>query len=71
MGKRITNFDSKSIRTVPEVRLIDIGLGVFQILPTLALCYYVPEGSILILEQPEAHLHPKAQADLADVLLTW
>ena len=44
-------------------------MGVFQILPTLALCYYVPEGSVLILEQPEAHLHPKAQADLADVLI--
>ena len=35
----------------------------------LVLCYYVPEGSILILEQPEAHLHPKVQSDLADVLI--
>ena len=61
-------FRLKKYKDGPEVRLTDIGLGVFQILPTLALCYYVPEGSILILEQPEAHLHPKAQADLADVL---
>ena len=35
----------------------------------LAQCYYAPEGSILILEQPEAHLHPKAQSELADVLI--
>ena len=28
-----------------------------------------PEGSILILEQPEAHLHPKVQSELADVLI--
>ena len=62
-------FRLKKCKDGPEVRLTDIGLGVFQILPTLALCYYVPEGSILILEQPEAHLHPKAQADLADVLI--
>ena len=53
----------------PEVRLTDVGFGVSQVLPVLVLCYYVPEGSILILEQPEAHLHPKVQSDLADLLV--
>ena len=53
----------------PEVGLTDIGFGVSQVLPLLTLCYYAPEGSILILEQPEAHLHPKAQSELADVLI--
>ncbi len=53
----------------PEVRLTDVGFGVSQILPVLILCYYVPKGSILVLEQPEAHLHPKVQSDLADVLI--
>ena len=40
-----------------------------KFLPVLILCYYAPEGSILILEQPEAHLHPKVQSELADVLI--
>ena len=53
----------------PEVRLMDVGFGVSQVLPVLILCYYVPKGSILVLEQPEAHLHPKVQSDLADVLI--
>ncbi len=53
----------------PEVRLTDVGFGVSQVLPALILCYYVPEGSILILEQPEAHLHPQVQSKLADVLI--
>ena len=53
----------------PEVGLTDVGFGVSQILPVLTLCYYAPEGSILILEQPEAHLHPKAQSELADVFI--
>ena len=53
----------------PEVRLPDVGFGVSQVLPVLVLCYYVPEGSILILEQPEAHLHPKVQSELADLLI--
>jgi len=53
----------------PEVLLPDIGFGVSQILPVLTLCYYAPKGSILILEQPEIHLHPSVQAALADVFV--
>lgn len=52
-----------------EVLLTDVGFGVSQILPVIALCYYVPEGSTVLLEQPEIHLHPRVQAGLADVLI--
>ncbi|MDE0468154.1 MAG: DUF3696 domain-containing protein [Candidatus Poribacteria bacterium] len=52
-----------------KVTLADIGYGVAQFLPVLVLCYYVPVGSTLILEEPGTHLHPKAQADLADLLI--
>ena len=62
-------FLVKKYKNGPEVRLTDIGFGVSQVLPVLILCYYAPEGSILILEQPEAHLHPKVQSELADVLI--
>ena len=60
------------VRKVPdatEVLITDVGFGVSQILPVLVLCYYVPEGSILILEQPEIHLHPSVQTGLADVFI--
>ena len=53
----------------PEVLLTDVGFGVSQILPVLVLCFYVPEGSTVILEQPEIHLHPAIQSGLADVLI--
>ena len=53
----------------PEVALSDVGFGVSQVLPVLTACYYAPEGSTLILEQPDAHLHPKAQSELADVII--
>jgi hypothetical protein len=53
----------------PEVLITDVGFGVSQVLPVLVLCYYVPEGATIILEQPEIHLHPSAQASLADVLI--
>ena len=52
-----------------KVTLADMGYGLSQFLPVLVLCYYAPEGSTLILEQPDVHLHPKAQADLADLLI--
>ena len=62
-------FLVKQYEEGPEVRLTDVGFGVSQILPVLTQCYYVDEGSILILENPEAHLHPKAQSELADVFI--
>ncbi|HQE99831.1 MAG TPA: DUF3696 domain-containing protein [Anaerolineae bacterium] len=54
---------------VPEVLITDVGFGVSQILPVITLCYYAPEGSTLLLEQPEIHLHPLVQAGLADVFI--
>jgi predicted ATPase len=39
------------------------------VLPVVTLLQYVPEGATVILEQPEIHLHPLAQANLADVIL--
>jgi predicted ATPase len=52
-----------------EVLLTDVGFGVSQVLPVITLLQYVPEGSTVILEQPEIHLHPLAQAALADVII--
>ena len=51
------------------VTLVDMGYGLGQFLPVLVLCYYAPEGSTLILEQPGIHLHPKVQSQLADLLI--
>lgn len=52
-----------------EVLITDVGFGVSQVLPVLVLCYYAPEGSTLILEQPEIHLHPAVQSRLADIFI--
>jgi predicted ATPase len=52
-----------------EALLTDVGFGVSQVLPVVTLLQYVPKGSTVILEQPEIHLHPLAQASLADVII--
>ncbi len=51
------------------VDLPDVGFGVSQVLPVLVQCFYAPAHSIIIMEQPEIHLHPNAQSALADVMI--
>ncbi len=53
----------------PEVLITDVGFGVSQVLPVLVLAYYAPEGSTILFEQPEIHLHPSVQSLLADVFI--
>ncbi len=56
-------------RRSADVLLTDVGFGVSQILPVLVLCLFVPEGSTVLLEQPEIHLHPSVQSGLADIMI--
>jgi len=46
-----------------------VGFGVSQILPVLVLLASAPEGSTVLLEQPEIHLHPSVQSGLADIII--
>lgn len=64
--RAVVRRDAKST----EALLTDVGFGVSQVLPALVLLYYVPEGSTILMEQPEIHLHPSVQSGLADVILT-
>ncbi len=51
------------------VDLPDVGFGISQVLPVLVQCFYAPPESIILMEQPEIHLHPSAQSALADVII--
>lgn len=47
----------------------DVGYGHSQVLPVLVGGYNVRSGSTYFIEQPEIHLHPRAQAELGDFLV--
>ena len=51
------------------VDIPDVGFGISQVLPVIVQSFYAPAGSILFIEQPELHLHPRAQAHLADLFI--
>lgn len=46
--------------------LTNVGVGVSQLLPVIVLCLAVPVGSVVLIEQPELHLHPAVQSRLSE-----
>ena len=60
----------KTHASAPEVKLTDVGFGISQVLPALVEAFYAPPNSMVWMEQPEIHLHPQVQAELADVFIS-
>lgn len=60
----------KTHAKAPDVKITDVGFGVSQVLPALVQAFYCPPNSTVWLEQPEIHLHPQVQAELADVFIS-
>jgi len=50
------------------VSIADVGIGVSQTLPVLVALLAAKPGQLVYLEQPEIHLHPRAQTAMAQVL---
>ena len=57
----LLSIDGKSLRVM--------GTGVSQVLPVIALCLLAPQNGVILLEEPELHLHPRIQQKLGNFLL--
>ena len=52
-----------------DLDITDVGFGISQVLPILVQGFMSNNRSLTLIEQPEIHLHPKMQADLADLFI--
>ena len=57
----------QNYHTGEEENLVDVGFGCSQIIPVLIAGFNVGKGGIFMVEEPEIHLHPKAQAELGSL----
>ncbi len=60
--------DVAPARPDDRVNIADVGIGVSQTLPVLVALHAAKPGQLVYVEQPETHLHPRAQFALAQVL---
>ena len=51
------------------VNIVDVGLGVSQAVPVVVALHMAGPGQLVYIEQPEIHLHPRAQIALAGVIV--
>ena len=55
-------------RKGPKRNIVDVGYGVSQVLPVVTELLRKDIPSLVLLQQPEVHLHPRAQAALGSLL---
>ncbi len=46
----------------------NVGFGLTYCLPIIVACLSAPQGGLLLIENPEAHLHPRGQSALGQLL---
>ncbi|MEI6428323.1 MAG: AAA family ATPase [Pseudanabaena sp. ELA607] len=67
-----TQIELKISRTFDSddmVNIVDVGSGVSQILPVLVALVAAKPEQLVYLEEPEIHLHPRAQANLGEIIV--
>lgn len=59
---------SYAMYDIKEIRPANIGSGISYLMSILIVCLSAPRGAVIVLENPEIHLHPSAQAKLCEFL---
>jgi predicted ATPase len=68
--RRLSNTESGPFQLIvtlggSKANIIDVGYGVSQALPIITDLIRGKDRSMFLIQQPEVHLHPRAQAELA------
>lgn len=51
-----------------QIRPQNVGSGISYLISVIITCFAAPENSIIVIENPEIHLHPSAQSKVCDFL---
>jgi predicted ATPase len=68
-------FDQKQIgvtinkKGLEDISVVNEGYGTNQIIQLITTLVIVPVNSVILIEEPEIHLHPKAQIDLVENII--
>ena len=60
--------DDDKTRPINDLSAVNIGFGISYTLPVIVALLSAPKGALIILENPEAHLHPAGQAEMAKLM---
>lgn len=52
-----------------EMSAVNVGYGVTYVLPIIIAILSAVPGSLILIENPEAHIHPRAQAELMKLMM--
>lgn len=66
-GKSIYEIELTNLNN-NRIPISNVGFGVSQLLPIIILGLFYEKSKLIILEQPEIHLHPSAQSVLFDFI---
>lgn len=67
---RSARFELQIVNHNEASNLKDVGVGVSQVLPVIVAALFAEPNHIVIIEEPESHLHPLAQSQLAELFAT-
>lgn len=61
-------FEIRIVLGTKALEISNVGYGVSQSLPIIVEMFVRPPETIFMIQQPEVHLHPKAQASIGDLI---